>query len=512
MARTYQSLINHTETAEFSEVKLEADVIITCVILGLAATRYYQRQPFSYDVEYEKMPEDEAELAKSIGWPKGRKRDEYGRTAEDIWSMKNAREQQEFFTVMACLQDILDRFEGGMGAWLKDRQSQKEGAGELITGRKGGAGLTGPARDKEPRSWQTKELLKKLRDKDKSWAEENNIYTGRGAYIGIWDDEVELSYKYADTPNEAQNTRPPLRVFRADKEWNPTENDASPNIPWGVLGGKDNDHDQPFRNLRALGDGGMGPLPALEPIGGYGREKVGYIHGMSAAIHMCVRHGPWSTPYEVTVGEATTKISSCLACTTYMYALGYPPSSGHLGRGESWVPPLAEDKFAVVEDAYPVEVRPGERITKNRVKIYRKTICDRYERIWNRDITNYMALGTYIIHAGETRQQATLNETLGDSFAKKKIEPIPVISKEHGAILKKLVGFLSSETTTKSVARRFLDALTVHDSDWKRVMRTFSPLYERKRIKELIISGMVRRKEDSPPVDEQEQSSVIAPD
>jgi len=36
------------------------------------------------------------------------------------------------------------------------------------------------------------------------------------------------------------------------------------------------------------------------------------------------------------VGSKTRKLASCFACTTYMWASGFPASSTHLGRGESW--------------------------------------------------------------------------------------------------------------------------------------------------------------------------------
>lgn len=88
-------------------------------------------------------------------------------------------------------------------------------------------------------------------------------------------------------------------------------------------------------------------------------DVVGYTHGMIQAIYEAYDLGPGCTPYEVAVGHVTTKLASCIACTFFMYATGYPPTSIHLGRVDSWVPlyepykpegsPLAHED-AVVRD------------------------------------------------------------------------------------------------------------------------------------------------------------------
>jgi len=59
---------------------------------------------------------------------------------------------------------------------------------------------------------------------------------------------------------------------------------------------------------------------------------------MIQAIYDSARTGPWCTPYEIAVGTETTKLASCFTCTLFMYANGYPPSAIHLGQGASWVP------------------------------------------------------------------------------------------------------------------------------------------------------------------------------
>ena len=63
-----------------------------------------------------------------------------------------------------------------------------------------------------------------------------------------------------------------------------------------------------------------------------------YTHGMIQAIYKAYALGPSCTPYEIAVGDLTKKMASCLPCTLFMVAAGYPPNSTHLGRGESWAP------------------------------------------------------------------------------------------------------------------------------------------------------------------------------
>jgi hypothetical protein len=59
---------------------------------------------------------------------------------------------------------------------------------------------------------------------------------------------------------------------------------------------------------------------------------------MIQAIYKAYNLGPSCEPYEIAVGDETKKMASCLTCTLFMYATGYPPTSIHLGRGESWAP------------------------------------------------------------------------------------------------------------------------------------------------------------------------------
>jgi hypothetical protein len=47
--------------------------------------------------------------------------------------------------------------------------------------------------------------------------------------------------------------------------------------------------------------------------------------------------------FEIALGENTTKVSSCFACSAYMTANGIPASSTHLGRSDNWNIPSVGD-------------------------------------------------------------------------------------------------------------------------------------------------------------------------
>ncbi len=144
-------------------------------------------------------------------------------------------------------------------------------------------------------------------------------YQGRGAYTGFIDDPVECRGSIKST------ARYNVPVNGYGDRWRPPkykvkEGDHN-SLPWGLIQG-----------LKSLPEG-MVQEPLGTPMG-----IVGYTHGMIQAIYDAVGHGPWCTPFEIAVGTKTKKLASCFPCTLFMYAAGYPPSSIHLGRGESWLP------------------------------------------------------------------------------------------------------------------------------------------------------------------------------
>jgi len=390
----------------------DADVIVTATVLGFCGTRYYLNQPCRFDIEHP-GPQDYI-VPHGQTEPPRMKPDK-----ED----KFIREMAEFEMVMSAMSIVLASHTPAMGNYLKDGQSRDVQEGGLITGRAGGAGLDPKVRDRVLVSEETSRNQQALqKPNDHAWI--NKLYQGRGAYTGIIDDPL-------NNETIVESTK---RVYiRSDKNhdrWRPQGENTK---YWGGISGEINNgtpKDPPD---------GLGKFPAKynENEKGY---VIGYVHGMCTAIIESNIHGTWCHPYEQAIGPYTTKIASCFACTTYMYTAGYPPSSTHLGRGESWVPPGNYDNFAEAEEEQ------------------RKEIKNAILPLWQNQIFHYIHLGTTILESAQ-RHVNNEHKTAVDSLRAK-------LDKEKGTEAKVIVSNL------------FLDALTVHASDWKRIRRTLKPIIE----------------------------------
>lgn len=160
-----------------------------------------------------------------------------------------------------------------------------------------------------------------------------------------------------------------------------------------------------------------------------GAGVVGYCHGMNWAImHTALLGG--GTAYEVAVGQGTTKLASCFGCTTFMYANGAPPSYMHFGRAESWVPV------------------PRNSIDNPEYKESNVGKIDALVSNWAGAVAGFLENG------------ASLLKVCGSS-------------PEYKSCANKLDMALKRRDTFQK-ANLFLDALTVHESDLRRVGRALS--------------------------------------
>jgi hypothetical protein len=151
---------------------------------------------------------------------------------------------------------------------------------------------------------------------------------------------------------------------------------------------------------------------------------------MIQAIYKAYSLGPSCSPYEIAVGAVTTKLASCLPCTLFMVAQGYPPTSIHLGRGESWAP---------LYQPY----NPGGQAESNELAVIRDL-----NNSWRAKCAEFLALGVQI---------------LDDAH----------IVDDHKAARDGLRSYLSSNSSDKTVAATLvLDAVTVHESESVRIDRT----------------------------------------
>jgi hypothetical protein len=206
-------------------------------------------------------------------------------------------------------------------------------------------------------------------------------YTGRGAYTGFVDNKNttgdtdpvgprSTARMVAPAPGiEAPTVVPYSRWLPPDGHalWNPRKRKGTNTyVPWGLIGGDKATQDPtPTNATRATN---LADQLELEMRDKYGMvftceptmtDIATYTHGMIQAIYKAYTLGPSCVPYEIAVGDATKKMASCLPCTLFMHAAGYPPTSIHLGSGESWAPlyapynpngPIEPNELGVVRD------------------------------------------------------------------------------------------------------------------------------------------------------------------
>ena len=155
-----------------------------------------------------------------------------------------------------------------------------------------------------------------------------------------------------------------------------------------------------------------------------------YTHGMIQAIYKAYALGPSCAPYEIAVGDQTKKMASCLGCTFFMYAVGYPPTSIHLGSAESWAP-----LYAPYNPDGPTE--PNEQ-----------GVIRDLNNAWSARCGEWLTLGL---------------EVLDDAH----------IAASHRSSRDAVGQFMESRAADPSTAANLiLDALTVHDPELNRIART----------------------------------------
>jgi hypothetical protein len=206
-------------------------------------------------------------------------------------------------------------------------------------------------------------------------------YTGRGAYTGF----VDNKNTFGDTDpvgprSTVRMTAPPpgaeAPTVVPHSRWLPPEGHVLWNsrkrkgtetyVPWGLIAGDKAGQDPAAGNDTHATN--LADQIELEMRDRYGMvftsdltltDIATYTHGMIQAIYKAYTLGPSCTPFEVAVGDQTKKMASCLPCTLFMHAAGYPPSSIHLGSGESWAPlyspynpngPTEPNELGVVRD------------------------------------------------------------------------------------------------------------------------------------------------------------------
>ena|GEM_PF-2214346 len=393
--------------------KVEADVIMTSAILGFCVTRVKLGQPFSFDIEH--PTQDVINDAKKY--------------------QGFLEEWQQFLGVLSDVSEVLD-FNGVDSRYLKDAQSPEWQVGARITGREGGGGLAPQERHKAMESAQALSA-------SRLEAQNPVGYSGRGAYTGMIDDPV----------NHSTFRQPTKRIIITDQERWHSGKDYQ-----GLIRGGGEGSAREFVNLSNDPKAGMGDFTTrqyqklLADDQGKTGGLVGYVHGMSWAIQECIKCGPWCTPYEQAVGSDTTKMASCFPCTTYMYAAGFPPSSAHLGRGESWAPLPVNQSSPYNSIASSLNIR------------------------WHAQCHHYLLQGSACLAKfAQSHRSKADGVRMGFRNGKYRVQSVdvsrPYVGSAHRSALEALRTYLKFSNISKG-GNLILDALTVHESEWKRLYNT----------------------------------------
>jgi hypothetical protein len=369
--------------------EIESDVIFTAVLVGFALTRAVQEQPFSFDLEPSAGEKDLENLNHAVNG------------------------------VVALLQRSgVEGAERYIGAGLSRQHVGMDD--NLITGRAGGEHLTPEQRNRRMLDVQARNMGQWEHDSSQPGAEQfQGQYHGVGAYTGMIDDPIGSHTLIQPTLR---------RVIEDPSRWNP-----HPGGLWGLIG-TNNRGGESGGNLSADPNEGMGPLRRHQGI-------VQYIHGMSWAMREAVRWGPWCTAYEMAVGARTRKLASCFACTTYMWASGFPASSSHLGRGESWGV-LPDGTLAGGEDHVFSDESEGQ---------LEQAIARSMNVRWHTQIYHFLRQGSRLLD-GHRLAMSPAHRTAAD-------------------LLSQHVGRSGADGAVKA-GNLFLDALTFHKNDTARLLAT----------------------------------------
>lgn len=368
MYRVQGSILdNAAGTSTDPQYRIDADLITTLVVVGFSAGRLAVGHPIEYS-----------------------------------WDPTYPDEQQETTTAVAAIRKAV----GEDGEYILASQAPDWQIGSLITGAAGSSATPFARRHAQP-SAQAAKTLREIAARDS-----NVGYQGSGAYTGF----VDVPFTNTGSVKSTMRFNVPDSGFGV--RWRPPTYTYAPetglnqkNAPWGLLADG--------RTIEGMTE--------QKPVAG---GVVGYTHGMIQSIYDAVAQGPWCTPFEIAVGKKTTKVASCFACTTFMYAAGFPPSNIHLGRGDSWVP------------FYPVPPgAPGYSMLVD-------------EGVWS---TN-----------GRWALECWQHLTLGVDLAKQ----ANFLAPAHAQRLPLLDGYLQANANELyAAANLFLDALTVHDPFTKRIAR-----------------------------------------
>ncbi len=413
------SIISGMSCPFSSEEEKKADVIYVAMVLGFSATRMLLGEPVQFDLEQATKGGklEDVETLRADGY-------EYSQVCSLI---------EKALGTYAPLGKYLTSVRGSSVPIKNTRGPGKNLAGGIIVGKPGGSSMGFRARTMELRSFSAKTARSRYWKRPAT--QKGTGYQGIGTYVGIVDDPI-FHVQYAKVTQR----------YIVNRRWTPSLDFYKATPPplgkgWGQLG--TSVPNKPNINLSETVTEGMGGVSEEEERRLASGASFGYTHGMILAIGECVKAGPWCIPFEMAAGEKTKKLASCFMCTVYMYSAGYPPSSIHLDRAESWWP--------LVEEGNPTDVRVA------------KALNDK----WKMDCRGMLKLGVEIM-------MGTYRNIRGLGLSE---------NRDRAAYFEKLDDWLRQirnqikRSDIDAAANMFLDSAMHHANDKKKILGVLGPMW-----------------------------------
>lgn len=443
---------------DYTAVKKEADTIVTAVVVGFAATRALLGQPFSFDMQDSDKPDDKGEFARLVA-----KWNMLLDCVDHVLIGLRVLVGHNTYADNLTSDDIAGAVQDGVNP--TSGEVSNEGRMHTITGTPGGEQLS--TRDRWRRPWMN---LIENRDPE---------YWGFGAYTGVCDDPIRSDrwlnpLLQRPAPNSLANltdsahaehivlvptvdriVRMPTLAYKLDPG---AFNQGQPNSNFGRYKPANVSTWRTAKGDNTLAYGEINKSNEEPPPVGLNVNNsfvlsdndrntkiIGYVHGMCQAIVESTKRGPWCVAHEHAIGDVTNKLASCFACTTYMYASGFPASSSHFGRAESWVPPVAPQNNA------------GAAALSNALA-YR----------WHAQIFGYLMLGARLL---QEYFKGDGNRHPHNAYAPLVDQLLAALAYNYGnGDAQALTANYDLNSIVTGGGNFYLDALTHHDQDYPRML------------------------------------------
>jgi hypothetical protein len=432
---------------ETENPELDADVIVTAVMLGYSFKRIHEEKDCRFDVEIR-----DPELKKD--WTEKEIKDEVG----DVQVLGKCVDK---------LNEIILPFKGrkvevGVSPLYEIDKTGKHDARRRITGGSGDLPSTDKRRyNPDPPTGLSAQLY--------TLGLTGIGYQGRGAYTGFVAGRTSGQSALMSTirhniptgghygrrwhPRDGQVIGAAVGDGPTQRTWGMIVNNKTQQ-PWDAHGPRaiptnKSDafftHDDYTKSIMGYG------MHFVDPTTVPGTDIVGYTHGMIQAIYDVEFHKKATpnenpgTAYEIAVGNFTFKLSSCFPCSVFMEATGHPASSTHLGKGESWSPLYQKPTTAGHDPWDP------NNLSGTQPKSWAETNKKYFKYLW------------------EVLQQG--NTMMLGAVAQKKVKDS---HKPSVTALNDYLHSLTADTWANHLAcgNLFLDALTVHKGEAQRIVDT----------------------------------------